>query len=133
MLLNHKPTLMNLLVANPKQQTQVVVIDSAFVLFQSFAGRDVGLEEYAGRTYLATLDSTTRFLLENSSKVLGARQITSFADVEIASAISRDDGTIYPIRGSAIRADRCTSQQFRLWPYGFNRRYVHGEHRRRLP
>lgn len=97
-LLSHKATLMDLLVANPKQPTQVVVIDSAFVLFQSFAGRDVGLEEYAGRTYLSELDSTAKFLPENSRKLLGTRQITSFADVEIASAISRDYGAIYPIR-----------------------------------
>lgn len=97
-LFNHKSTLMDLLVTSPKQQTQVVVIDSALVLFQSFAGRDVGLEEYAGRTYLSELDSSGKALPDISRKLLSSRQITSFADVEIASAVSREYGAAYPIR-----------------------------------
>ncbi len=97
-LANLKPTLMDSLVANPKQQTQVVVIDSAFVLFQSFAGKDIGLEEYAGRTYISEPTFTDRLLSGSSRQLLGSRQITSFADVEIASAISRDYGAVYPLR-----------------------------------
>lgn len=95
---SHKPTLMDLLVTNPKEQTQVMVIDSALVLFQSFAGRDVGLEEYAGRTYISDLESAAMPPHATNRKPLGSRQITSFADVEIACAISREYGNVYPIR-----------------------------------
>ena len=96
--LNHKPTLMDLLVASPARQTQVVVIDSAFVLLQSFAGKNVGLEEYAGRTYFSELNPVAGLLPANTRKLLDSRQITSFSDVEIASAVSRDYGGAYPIR-----------------------------------
>jgi len=97
-VLNLKPTLMDLLVANQKQQTQVVVIDSALVLFQSFAGRDVSLEEYAGRSYVSDLNSTDKLLSGSSRRLLSSRQITSFSDVEIASEVSRKYGAIYPMR-----------------------------------
>ena len=95
---DRNPTLMDLLIANPKQQTQVVVIDSAFVLFQNFVGRNIGVEEYAGRTYLSDLGSDGKVLPANSRKLLESRQITSFADVEIASTLSREYGAVYPLR-----------------------------------
>src|SRR5579885_3444849 len=94
----HSPALMDLLVANSKHTTQVVVIDSALVLLQSFAGKNVELNEYAARTYLPRLNALIGFLPENARELLDSRQITSFSDVEIAAAISREYGNVYPIR-----------------------------------
>lgn len=113
--LKHEPTLMKMLLTDPKQPTQVVTIDSALVLLESLAGKDVGLQAYAARTYTSILDSRIGPLPENALKLLDSRQISSFSDVEIASAISQEYGDAYPIR---IR--HCRSMNVRDFKSGNN-------------
>jgi len=84
------PTLFDSLAANPNQHTQVVVTDSALILYEKLLGRCLTLEEYASSHYpLVTVTGGVPSQAEPAtfSDVLRSRQISSLADMRILTAL----------------------------------------------
>lgn len=94
-------TLFDTFAANPNQHTQVVVTDSALVLYENLLGRYLTLEEYASNRYPeVTVPGTVspKGQAVTFSYMLRTRQIGSLADMRILTTLFQ----AYPAYGRNV-------------------------------
>jgi hypothetical protein len=75
--------------AEGQQPTRVVVGDFGFLLMSSVARRFFTVEEYANRSYTASIPETAGDPLRRLWSIFGGGQITSFPDATVAGWIQR--------------------------------------------
>jgi hypothetical protein len=82
------PTLFSPVSHAGSQRTNIILTDSALILWQALIHKSVSLEDYAGGRYFdADSDSVLKNLPLNFFPTLRSRQITSLADMRILSQI----------------------------------------------
>jgi hypothetical protein len=79
------PTLFTPVTHEGSQRTNIILTDSALILWQALIHKTVSLEDYAGGHYFQVDDSVLKNLPGNFFKTLQSRQISSLADMRISS------------------------------------------------
>jgi len=82
------PTLFTPVAHSGSQRTNIILTDSALILWQSLIQRNVGVEEYAGSAYFQEAPGM-KALPGKFLQTLRSRQISSLADLRIVAQISQ--------------------------------------------
>jgi hypothetical protein len=93
------PTLFTPVAHSGSQRTNIIITDSALILWQALIHKTVSLEDYAGSHYFqADSESVLKNLPGNFFQTLRSRQISSLADVRILTQIFQ----LHPSEGHSI-------------------------------